>query len=359
MPTPIDSRLGRYRSWLRREPVDRPMIGLSWEPDVYLIPELMGEDARGQSVLAGSIHPEAVASYVEQCYRQALELETDLIQPFLAGFGVPWVEAIAGCPIVAGPGSLWAEEFLDDYAARWPVHLDAENPWLRKLIEFTRLLVNLSGGRFPVSLPLTRGPLDVLAAMRGANRMCFDLADRPDEVAAILDELTDLWIGINKAVLALIPSFHGGYVTRMKMWAPGSAVTPQNDISSTISPAMYHRFALPCDERIVTSFPYHSFHLHSTEYHQIDELLTLDRLTAIQIFLDTGDSGVSIDRVLDAVRRAQMKKPVLVGAMDVATAERCLRELPSAGLCLMLSTTPYGAIPEEHKAWLRARCTTA
>jgi hypothetical protein len=248
---------------------------------------------------------------------------------------------------------------LDSYASRAPVRFKPDNPWLRKLIEFTRILVEFADGRFPVSLPLTRGPLDVLSAMRTPGVMCLDFADHPDEVVLHLDELAGLWVDVNKAVLSLIPPFHGGYASRLKMWAPGPVVTPQNDISSLLSPETYARFALPCDRMIVDSFPYSSFHLHATECHQIDNLLTLQKLSAVQSFLDTGDNGPALESVLAAVRRALASKPVILGAFDTATAERCLHELPSAGLCLLLVTNSSGPIPDEHKQWLSTHCTPA
>jgi len=172
-----------------------------------------------------------------------------------------------------------------------------------------------------------------------------------------LGELADLWIGVSQAVLPLIPPHYGGYVSRMKMWAPGQVVTPQNDISSLVSPKMYQQFVLPGDRKIVASFPYHSFHMHATEYHQIDNLLTLDKLTCVQTFLDITGTGITLDTMLAAARRVLAVKPLLLGALDVETAERCLRELPSAGLCLMLSTNHRGPIPDEHTSWLHLHCT--
>lgn len=355
MPKPIARRIEQYQQWLERRN-ERPLIGLCWEPDVYLRSEMLAESAYGRPVTADMIHPDAVAPYIERCYREACTLEMDLIQPFLAGFGIPWIEAMAGCPVIADPGSLWAAPCLTSYAGRAPVRLDPANPWLLKLLEFTRMLVELSDGRFPVSLPLTRGPLDVLSAMRGPRDMCLDLIDQPDEVAAVLDEIATLWIAANRAALELIPPFHGGYASRLKMWAPGPAVTPQNDISSAVSPRAYAHFALPCDRRMVGSFPYSSFHLHATEHHQIGNLLTLDDLTAVQTFLDCGEDQALMDAVLAAVRHALRSRPVIVGPLDIAAAERCLRELPPAGLCVMLATESSGPIPAEHKEWIARHC---
>lgn len=90
---------------------------------------------------------------------------------------------------------------------------------------------------------------------------------------------------------------------------------------------------------------------------QIDPLLKLEKLTVIQIFLQHGSGGPPVDTVMPALKRALAQKPMLLGTQDYATTDRCLRELPSAGLCIMLPSNHHGAIPEEHKEWLRKHCT--
>jgi hypothetical protein len=316
---------------------------------------MLDELEPGQEVTPDQIRPEMFLDWIESCYQQDCLLHGDVIQGFAPAFGIPWIEAIAGCPVLAHPGSLWAGPCLESYANRPRLRLDPENPWLLKLVEFTRILVDLAGGRFPITLPLTRGPLDTLAAMRGPERMALDCYDHRGEVYQILDELAELWIAACQAVLPCIPPFHGGYASRMRMWAPGPAVTPQNDVSSMLSPGMYKDLVLQSDRKIVRAFPYHSYHLHDTEQHQIDNLLQLEELTCIQLFLQPSSGGPPVDKVLPVVRRALSVKPVILGTEDVETAERCLAELPAAGLCLLLCTEGDGPIPSDHRLWLERR----
>jgi hypothetical protein len=351
MSLPIADRIMRYKAWLNREEMERPMLGLLWEPDIPPWPQFLEQVGLKTVVSPDQIQPELFLPVIERWYRREAALASDVIQPFSPAFGLPWVEAIAGCPVVAQPGSLWAKVFLDSYTDRPPIHFDPDNPWLRKLIEFTEMMVQLAAGRFPVALPQMRGPLDTLAALRGPEQMCFDLLEAPDEVFKILAELTDLWIGIAEAVLAKIPPFHGGYSTRMKMWAPGQAITPQNDISTLISPEMYQEFVLPWDEKIVDRFPYHSFHLHATEYHQVAGLLSLAKLTVIQLTLEHTLGGPPLEVMMPVVRRILDQKPLLLVALDIDTAEWCLNELPGRGLCLMvgLNDDDIGA---EYERWL-------
>lgn len=121
---------------------------------------------------------------------------------------VPWVEAIAGCPLYHKRGNFRAEHGLDyGHLAELKIHQD----WLEKLVEFTQWLAELSDGRFPVALCLMRGPADLLAALRGAERSIYDLIDYPQQVDPALQILTDIWIQVAHAQLEHIPAFAGGY----------------------------------------------------------------------------------------------------------------------------------------------------
>jgi hypothetical protein len=356
MSQSVAARIRKYNAWREREVVDRAMIGLLWEPDIPPLPAMLEKVGIGNEVRPGDIQPEMFLPYVEDWHRQESRLVSDVIQPYTPAFGIPWVEAIAGCRVIAHPGSLWAEPALERYDGRSSFQFDPQNPWLLKLMAFTEAMVAFSDGRFPIALPQMRGPLDTLAALRQPHQTCLDLVDAPDTVYQVLGELTDLWIGIAETVLAVIPPFAGGYSTRMKMWAPGQAVTPQNDISTLISPKMYARIVYPWDLQIFARFPYHSYHLHSTEHHHIDTLLEAQRLTAIQLTLEQEVGGPPLDTMLEAAERILTKKPLLLVPMDIPTAELCLQVLPSRGLCVMIGINEP-VISPVYAEWLMTHCS--
>lgn len=350
----IEERIARYQAWRLREPTDRPMYGLLWEPDIPPLPEFLAQVGIGAQVSAEAIQPDCLLPHVERWHHRAAELPGDVIQRFTPAFGVPWMEAIAGCPVTAHPGSLWAGPCLSDYRTRSEIRFSRDNPWLRQLLEWTRAMVDVAAGQFPVAVPQMRGPLDILAAMRTPAQMCLDLLESPADVVQVLSELTDLWIAVGEAVLAEIPAFHQGYATRMNMWAPGQALTLQNDVSTLVSAGTYRQFALPCDRKITGRFPYTDFHMHSSECHQIDNLLELEKLTAIQLTLEHTLGGPPLDALLPAARRVLDSKPLLLVCLDCDSAERCLSELPAAGLCVMVATND-AEIPRPLDIWLRHR----
>jgi len=192
----------------------------------------------------------------------------------------------------------------------------------------------------------------MLAAMRTPQQMSLDFVERPETVFQILGELTELWIQVAEAVLDVIPPFYGGYCTRMKMWAPGKAITPQNDISTLISPAMYRDLVLPWDRKIVHSFPYSSFHMHASEHHQIRNLLELEELTAIELTLEHTLGGPPLDKMLPLAKEILANKPLLLCALDVDTADRCIGELPAEGLCVLIAVSGEYDNAQDYAQWL-------
>ena len=52
------------------------------------------------------------------------------------------------------------------------------NPWLSKLGEVIDALAALANGRFPVAVPLLRGPWDLVCALRGQENAYFDVYGR-------------------------------------------------------------------------------------------------------------------------------------------------------------------------------------
>lgn len=344
-----------YGAWLARSNRERPLMGLLWEPDIPPLPELLEKIGPNGELRPEDIDPHMFFPLVESCYRQDQMLKSDVIQPFSPAFGIPWMEAIAGCPPICQTGSIWAHSFLDDSQPLPQPVFDPDDPWFRALADFTCSLVEFSSGRFPVALPQMRGPLDILAAMRSPEKMCLDLVERPGEAQACLTALTSLWIDTAQALLALIPPFAGGYSSRMKMWAPGKTITPQNDTSSLVSPKMYAALLSGEDRRIFECFPYSCFHMHSTEFRHVTTLVSQPALTCIEFTLEHTHGGLALEPSLDTARQILEHKPLVLAAPDPASADICHASLPAEGLCLLLAVDAP-QLPEAWVNWVEENC---
>lgn len=354
MARPLAERIANYRLWLERKNT-RPLAGLVWEPDIPPLPAFMDSLKVHTEISPASFDPALFLPHIDRWHEREQRFGYDTLQCYSPAFGMAWVEAIAGCRMVAHPGSLWAESCIGNLKDREPVIFDPRNPWLMKMIAFTRAMVRHSAGRYPVALPQMRGPLDTFAAMRTPEKMCMDFLDEPEESHKLLAELTELWINIARTVLKEIPAFHGGWASRMKMWAPGLTITPQNDVSTLFSPDLYREQVLPFDEKITAAFPFHLFHAHGSEYQHFPAFCDNRKLSALQITLEHTLGGLALEKMLPIVRKVLEKKPVVLVPLDLATAEICLRELPPRGLFVMIGLQG-DAIGSEYDGWIRANC---
>jgi hypothetical protein len=255
---------------------------------------------------------------------------------------VPWLEAIAGCPIMASPTSLWAEPCLHDLANwEWDRAVPA-NPWTRKLLEMMRVLVEHSRGRYQVSPTLMRGPADILAALRGATQFAIDFMDNPYLVVTALHQCARIWREVAQAQLDLIPPSSEGYIaldSALRAWAPDKLLWLQEDAMALLSPKLYRDFVLPIDKDLSTSFPCVAFHLHGTALWAIDELVQVSGIDVMELNLE----AVMCDEVgtFAGWKKIVEHKPLVIwrtpGDDFPCWLARIFRDLPLKGLAIQIS----------------------
>ncbi len=235
-----EERLARHRAFMRREPVDRPLVG-SWLFSFYL-PDLYPRVA--SELHAGPVRPEDISTAafladVDDLAAAYAELDDDY--PFSVGAlaSVPWLEAIMGCPIYYSGTTMWADSCIADWEAYDWRAPSVDNPWRRRLLELLEALVAHSTSRYMLSPTLMRGVADMCAAMRGSARLATDLYDFPDHVRRLAALCADVLADVGLAQLALIPESENGYMVGsagLRCWLPDRGVWLQDDAISVLSP---------------------------------------------------------------------------------------------------------------------------
>jgi hypothetical protein len=322
--------------WARQE-TDRPLIATR-----------VGSLANGRLTPA-DFRFEAFRPDYEMVYAQHSAAGADVPWAAFPPFPMPWLEAIAGCPVYHQDGTIWAGHWLDDYDRLSEIDLSRANPWLDKLLEFTRELVTLSGGRFPVALALMRGPADLLSALRGPERMVLDLFDYPAYLDEALQRLTDMWIVVAEAQRAIIPAFEGGYAfSVINLWGREPCGWFQDDAMALWSPHHYRRHLRICQERLSRSMLITGIHLHPSPLFMIDDLLDIPRLDVIEINLDVNGPGV--EELLPHLARIIERKHLALWGEFTADDYRLLHDhLPACGLLLQV----MGASVEQVRASIK------
>ena len=314
----------------------------------------------GLDQVEGVLHPEHldVVHFRPQyaaLFDERGPLDDDLFWPAMPPPGVPWLEAMLGCPVsfsieggsISAASPAWAEvddprEVID--ALRWEP-LDA-NPWFRKLLEFVDAIAEEANGRFAVALPLTRGPWDLVAALRGMERFYLDLYDDPEGVARLANVCADLWIEVTTRLASAIPPWHGGYVSLLGLWAPTFTPLRQDDASVSVSAELYRRVMMSADRRVAQAWASPIFHLHSTGLQVLDDVLELlgdaaDGRGHRVLNIDLDPSGPSVEQLAPLLAGVQERGVPLHLWLNDLDRLRAVKQLVAPrGLAVTYQTDP-------------------
>jgi len=309
----------------------KALKGPIWEGDIEPLPSL--RERTGEYLTPDMISVQEMVSRAGEIISQSSRHDLgDLPQTVSASFNVPWLELLCGCRARIQGDSIWAEAPGVDYDTLSRLTFDPGNPWFQKWLECQRVLGQFAAHRFPVTVPVTHGPLDLLSAVRGPEQLCLDLLDRPVEVKEALARVTEVWIAAAQALLAVTPLFEGGMCSRMKIWLPGPSVTLQDDATALLSPTSYSEFVKGLEEQMARAFRYHTYHSHSTSAHLLDQIADLPDLASIQITLDP--NGPSRPKLQSMIKNVLRKRPVLLCVWDREWAEWCEEALDPGGVCI-------------------------
>ncbi|HEX9015959.1 MAG TPA: hypothetical protein VF960_08190 [Chloroflexota bacterium] len=352
MAESVTELLERHRAFWRREKVDRPLVAV--KPYAPLAPKYIPlrnvEWGSEDLCLDPTMFDPRTIANAEQWHNKPGQLllgdSFSLRQPYVR---IPWVEGILGCPIWADreSGSIWSKSYLSN-PGTGGIGFNREHPWLRLLLELTRLLVEEADGSYLVAQTLMRGPIDMVRAVLGDEEMCLAIYDDPDALRQLLSITTDVFIEVAKAQQAIVPRFHGGYASYYGIWAPGTVVRTQCDMSSVLSASTYAELVIPFEERICRQFDHSMIHLHSGYLHTVDALLEAEFPQVLQIALDTGSTPVTTRDLVPTCRKILERKPLIIeGYMTRSDFEYLLESLPPHGLYIIAMLDPAELLPSE------------
>jgi hypothetical protein len=200
----------------------------------------------------------------------------------------------------------WVKPFVEDWDAQPEFRIDPSNRWWRLFLEITRESVRRGGDRWVTCYPDLHTGIDGLAAMRGPERLMFDLVERPEAIEHAMHSMTRLWKEIVDTVSSIVLPAGQGTTNWTYGWSAKRFVClGQNDFSCLVGPAMFDRFILPdtvaCCEHVDRII----YHLDGPGALQhLDRLLAIDALHCVQWIQGAGAPLPS--HWLDLLRRIQV-----------------------------------------------------
>lgn len=165
-----------------------------------------------------------------------------------------------------------------------PLEFDPQHPEVVRLEAVVSESVARANGDYLIGMPAVIPNMDVLAELRGANELMYDLVDRPGWVLEKLDEIRAAWEAAWERLYAIIRDPDGGMAFGYFMlWGPGRTGLLQCDVSATFSPQMFETYVMPGLERECAFLDHSMYHLdgHQCIPH-LELVLSLDRLDAVE-----------------------------------------------------------------------------
>jgi hypothetical protein len=330
------SKVDRYRAFWNRDEVDRPLAGFSFKSWFPL--EEYAASAAWQSathLVPGMVEPEAFMDDQERLLREGELLEDDILRGASPSQAIPWLVGMMGARLRILPGSILGEQRTLSWDELAGVRLDRANPWFEKYVQFIQVLVDRSGGRFPVSHGTLVGPSDLLAALRGSGQSILDLMEEPARASRLLERFGQIFYQITEEAWKHIPLFYGGYYdAQYQLWAPGPIVRMQEDASGLYSPRLYREFVQPVDRELASHFGCAFIHLHSTSMFLLDAFLEVEQIRCFQVNYEIRSGGPPIEGMIPYFQRIQgAQRPLLIrGSFTPGEMHTLLDALEPRGL---------------------------
>lgn len=252
-------------------------------------------------------------------------------------WGIPWLEAALGCPIILSTydsGSIHAEKLPSFQNSADIPKFSFENKWVRFAMEFLEKTANHSKGRYPIATTRMRGISDLLSLLYGTENLIMAMMIEPDEVMKTAEMLCDFWIDFGKMQLDRIPDFHGGIGSfYYNAWAPKGTIWHQEDAAALLSPELFGTFIKPWDDRIVDAFDGCIMHQHSNGYFPYEFYKEMD-FTALELHIDSG--GPSAEQLAPVYKKIMDKKPLIIwGEIPKNDLDWIFSNLPAEGLAVI------------------------
>ena len=203
----------------------------------------------------------------------------------------PWLgpdqfSAWLGADITFKPrdNTSWVKPFIEDWDAFGEPRLDAANRWWRLYLEILRESVRRGRDRWVTCYPDLHTGIDGLAAMRGPERLMFDLLEQPEAVERAMRSMTRLWKEIVDTVSSIVLPAGQGTTNWTAGWSARRFVClGQNDFSCLVGPGMFDRFILPDTVACCRHVDRIIYHLDGPGALQhLDRLLAIDALHCVQ-----------------------------------------------------------------------------
>ena len=206
-------------------------------------------------------------------------------------FGPGSLASYLGSEIGFKEDTVWFNKCLDSWDGVPKLTFDPENKWFKKHLQLAKDCQALAGDDFYVDMPDLMENIDVLASLRGAQDILFDLLDEPEMIGERIQEVTDIYYEYYDRFYDVIKDEEGGNTyTVFQIWGPGRTVKLQCDFSAMMSPEDFRKYIQPSLRSQSKNVDHVLYHLDGpAAIKHMDALMEIEGIDALQ--WTSGDAG--------------------------------------------------------------------
>ena len=262
--------------------------------------------------------PEWRAEYLDWYVAHSC-LMADMLPVANTHLGPGSLAAILGGVFEGGEDTIWIHpdpHYTDD------IHFDPHHPnWLLHK-DLLRACKQKAQGHYYVGMPDLMEGLDVLAAMKGTDKVLLDTVMQPEVLEHQMQQINDIYFKVFDELYDIIREGDEMAFCYFSSWAPGKMSKLQSDISTMISVDDYRRFVQPFIREQCQKIDYTLYHLDGVgAMHHLDALLEIQELNAIQWTPGVGEPQGGSPKWYDLYRK------ILAGGKSIMACWVTLDEL--------------------------------
>ena len=262
--------------------------------------------------------PQWRAEYLDW-YVAHSSLKADILPVANTQLGPGSLAAILGGVFEGGEDTIWIHpnpDFTDE------IVFNPEHPnWIlhKELLKACKAKAN---GHYFVGMPDLMEGLDVLAALKGTDRVLLDTVMQPEILEQQMQQINDIYFNVFDELYDIIREGDEMAFCYFSSWAPGKMSKLQSDISTMISQDDYRRFVQPFIREQCQKIDYTLYHLDGVgAMHHLPALLEIEELNAIQWTPGVGEPQGGSPKWYD------LYKKILAGGKSVMACWVTLDEL--------------------------------
>lgn len=226
--------------------------------------------------------PEWRAEYLDW-YVAHSSMKADMLPVANTQLGPGSLAAILGGVFEGGEDTIWihpAPNYTDDI--KFDINDPANKNWqLHK--DLLRACKKKAKGNYYVGMPDLMEGMDVLAAMKGTDKVLLDTVTQPEVLERQMQQINDIYFQVFDELYDIIREGDEMAFCYFSSWAPGKMTKLQSDISTMISVEDYRRFVQPFIRQQCQKIDYTLYHLDGVgAMHHLPALLEIEELNAIQ-----------------------------------------------------------------------------